>query len=53
MSSNRSQRTGKLNILTYTVDRDGRYILYLYGERIATVDNYREAIEEDEKILTI
>lgn len=46
-------RTGKLKILTYTVDRDGRYTLYLYGERIATVDNYKEAKEEDEVLLMI
>ena len=46
-------RTGKLKLLTYTVDRDGKYILYLYGERVATVDNYREAKEEDEKLLVI
>lgn len=46
-------RTGQLNLLTYTVDRDGRYILYLYGERVATVDNYTEAKEEDEKLLVI
>lgn len=46
-------RTGQLHILTYTVDRDGRYILYLYGERIATVDNYREAVEEDQRLLMV
>ena len=46
-------RTGKLKILTYTVDRDGKYILYLYGERIAIVDNYKEAKEEDETLLMI
>ena len=46
-------RTGQLQILTYTVDRDGRYKLYLYGTLVATVDNYREAKEEDEKLLVI
>lgn len=46
-------RTGRLKILTYTVECDGKYTLYLYGSRIATVDNYREAIEEDENILAI
>lgn len=46
-------RTGKLKILTYTVERDGRYVLFLYGERITTVDNYTEAKEEDEKLLVI
>ena len=46
-------RTGKLKILTYKVGRDGRYTLFLYGDFYATVDNYREAKEEDEQLLLV
>ena len=53
MDNKKYLRTGQLSILKYAVDRDGKYILYLYGKRIATVDNYREAIEEDEKLLMV
>ena len=53
MGNKKYLRTGQLNILKYAVDRDGKYILYLYGKRIATVDNYREAIEEDNKLLEV
>ena len=53
MDNKKYLRTGQLSILKYVVDRDGRYVLYLCGKRIATVDNYREAIEEDNKLLEV
>jgi len=46
-------KTGRLKLLTYKIDCDGRYILYLFGKRYATVDNFKEAKEEDEKLLTV
>jgi hypothetical protein len=46
-----SGRTGKLKILTYKIGRSGEYILFLYGIKVATVDNYAEAKQEDEQML--
>lgn len=45
--------SGKLKILTYKIGRSGEYILFLYGKRIATVDNIQEAVEQDEILLQI
>jgi hypothetical protein len=53
MNGQNTERTGKFNILTYKVGRDGRYTLFLYGMRFATVNNYEEARDEDLKLLEV
>ena len=40
-------KTGRLKLLTYKIDRDGRYILYLFGKKYATVNENVEYWEKE------